>query len=113
MPASTRELNVKVIFIVTIVAVLLLTAIIYTAQAGFFYFQNEQIARQYEKGAARTYAETNLRMDNLDLARLNKAQSENLERSGQAQVTDSEGEPTGTVTYRPIGDAMRAVAERY
>ncbi|MEO1236871.1 MAG: hypothetical protein AAFX76_08800 [Planctomycetota bacterium] len=112
-PPSTRELNVKVIFVVTTVAVLLMVAIVYAAQAGFFYFQNRQTDRQYEIGAERTYQETGLRMDNLELARLKKQQLDELRRSGTEPVTDAEGQEIGTVTYRPIDEAMDAIADRY
>jgi len=113
MPATTRELNVKVIFVVTIVAVLLLTAIIYAAQAGFFFFKNQQDAAQYAKGAERTYVETGLRMDNLDLARLEKEQAAELHREGSIDVRDEEGNVTGQVQVMPIDQAMADIADRY
>ncbi len=113
MPATTRELNVKVIFVVTIVSVLLLAAIIFAAQAGFFFFKNQQEAIQYSKGADRTYAETGLRMDNLDLARMNQGQAAELHRDGSVEVLDAEGNVTGQVQVMPIDQAMADIAARY
>lgn len=113
MPATTRELNVKVIFVVTIVSVLLLAAIIYAAQAGFFFFKNQQELIQYSKGAERTYVETGLRMDNLDLARLKKEQTAELHRDGAIDLLDEEGNVTGQVQVMPIDQAMADIADRY
>ncbi|MEM9914901.1 MAG: hypothetical protein AAF911_08070 [Planctomycetota bacterium] len=110
---TTRELNVKVIFVVTIVSVLLLIAIIYAAQAGFFYFQNQQELQQYSKGAERTYAETGLRMDNLDLARMKVEQAAELEREGSVDVLDADGEVVGQVQMTPIDQAMQQIVEQY
>lgn len=113
MPATTRELNVKVIFVVTIVSTLLLAAIIFAAQAGFFYFKNQQELAQYTKGADRTYAETGLRMDNLDLARLKKEQTAELHREGSIDVLDEEGNVIGQVQVTPIDQAMGQIVEQY
>lgn len=110
---TTRELNVKVIFTVTIVSVLLLIAIVFAAQAGFFFFENQQIERQYAEGAERTFAETGLRMDNLELAELEKEQNENLTRSGWRELTDAEGNAIGQAELLPIDQAMQDIAERY
>ncbi|MEM6459803.1 MAG: hypothetical protein AAF710_10490 [Planctomycetota bacterium] len=110
---TTRELNVKVIFLVTLVAVMLLVAIIYAAQAAFFYFQNVQTERQYAEGAARTFAETGVRGDNLDLAVLETGQLGQLERNETVELTDDEGNVIGTQTLIPIDEAMGRIAERY
>lgn len=111
--STTRELNVKVIFVVTIVSTMLLIAIVYAAQAGYFYFKNRQVERQYTAGAERTFVETGLRQDNLDLARLETRQAADLERSGSVDLTDAEGNVVGQVRMTPIGDAMQTIAERY
>ena len=113
MPATTRELNVKVIFVVTSVSTMLLIAIVLTAQAGFFFFKNQQEATQYSRGAERTYEETGLRMDNIDLARSPQEQAAELQREGSVELIDAEGEPIGTVEMMPIEKAMNEVAERY
>ncbi|MEL7087381.1 MAG: hypothetical protein AAGL98_02890 [Planctomycetota bacterium] len=110
---TTRELNVKVIFVVTIVAVLLLIAIVYAAKAGFFFFENRQLERQYTEGAERTFAETGLRMDNLELAELKKEQREHLTRDGWRDITDTDGNKVGEAELLPIDQAMQAIAERY
>lgn len=113
MPGTTRELNVKVISMVTLVSVILLTAIIFAAQAGFFFFKNRQEDRQYSAGAARTFAETGSRHDNLDLARLDQEQDNELQRTGRVDVTDDKGKVIGRVEMTPINDAMKRIAERY
>ena len=110
---TTRELNVKVIFVVTIVAVLLLIAIVNAAQAGFFYFQQRQVTAQYERGSQTTYRETKLRSDNLELARLNTQQAAALETAGQRDLTDVDGNVTGKARTMPIQDAMKSIADRY
>lgn len=111
--SSTRELNVKIIFVVTTVSVLLLVAIVYAAQAGFFFFENRQIERQYAENAERTHAQTGLRMDNMELAELKKEQAEHLTRDGWRDLTDADGEKTGEAELLPIDQAMEAIAERY
>lgn len=113
MPATTRELNVKVIFVVTIVSAMLLISIVLAAEAGFFFFKNQQDEIQYTRGAERTFAETGLRMDNIDLARSTEEQNAELEREGSVELLDAEGEPVGTVEMMPIDQAMKEVAERY
>ena len=110
---TTRELNVKVIFVVTIVSVLLLIAIVYASKAGFFFFENRQIERQYAEGAERTYEATGLRMDNMELATLKKEQAEELTREGWRDLTDEEGNVIGQADLMPIDDAMKSIAERY
>ncbi|MEM7626158.1 MAG: hypothetical protein AAF333_11230 [Planctomycetota bacterium] len=110
---TTRELNVKVIFVVTIVSVLLLVAIVYAAQAGFFFFENRQIERQYSEGAQRTYEQTGLRMDNLELATLKKTQTEELTREGWRDLEDEDGNVVGQAELLPIDRAIDAIAERY
>ena len=110
---TTRELNVKVIFMVTIVATLLLVAIVYAAQAGFFYFQNQQVQRQYDRASGQTFAETGSRGDNLDLARMQQRHREELHAQGTRELRDADGNVTGTVTLMPIDQAMQRVAERY
>jgi hypothetical protein len=110
---TTRELNVKVISVVTLVAVLLLIAIIYAAQAGFFYFQHRQVAEQYDRGAEAVYNETLTRSDNLDLARLNIRQQADLDEAGPRDLTDPDGEVTGQAQTIKITDAMQQIADRY
>jgi len=96
---TTRELNVKTIFVVTAVSVFLLIAIVYTARAGYEYFAHRDTERKWDAGSEQTYAEYGVRIDNRDLAALNQAQ--------RAQLTD------GSEGRMPIGDAMKAVADRY
>ncbi len=96
---TTRELNVKTIFVVTAVSVFLLIAIVYTARAGYEYFAHRDTARKWAAGSEQTFAEYGVRIDNRDLARLNQEQ--------QAKLTD------GADGRMPIGDAMKAVAQRY
>ncbi|MEM1107722.1 MAG: hypothetical protein AAGH99_03435 [Planctomycetota bacterium] len=113
MPPTTRELNAKVISVVLVVSVLLMVVIVYAAQAGFFFFQNRQLESQYSRGAERTFVETGRRMDNIDLARLEKEQLEELERSGSQDVLDADGNVTGQVQMTPIEQAMSNIAEQY
>ena len=96
---TTRELNVKTIFTVTAVSVSLLVAIVYTARAGYQYFAQRDAERKWNAGSDQTYAEYGVRIDHRDLAKLNEAQ--------RAQLTD------GSEGRMPIGDAMKAVAQRY
>ncbi len=110
---TTRELNVKVIFVVTTVATLLLVAIVYAAQAGFFYFQNQQIEEQYSRGAAQTYDQTGSRQDNLELARMQKQYREQLQATGTRDLTNEDGETTGTARLMPIDQAMQQIVDRY
>ena len=113
MAATTRELNVKVIFVVTIVSVLLLISIIEAAQAGFFYFQNRQIERQYTRGAERTYEATGLRKDNLDLATLIVEQDQTLRNDQPRDLLNDEGEVVGQAQTMPIEEAMKQIDQRY
>lgn len=119
MPSTTRELNVTIIFLVTLVAVLLLAAIIFISRAGYNYFHSRQIAVQYERAATHTYDSYNVRMDNPDLAKLVVEQEHKLQVSGphelvlkEADPKDPESKPeTLTVQGMPIQDAMQTVAE--
>ena len=99
MPATTRELPVKVIFVVTLVAVALLIAIISSAEAGYYYFANRQTAIQYKRGAEHTHAETGMRIDNTDLARLKVEQTKALHDTSDGKL--------------PIEAAMRKIADAY
>jgi len=96
---TTRELNVKTIFVVTAVSVFLLIAIVYTARAGYEYFAHRDAQSKWNAGSDQTFAQYGVRIDNRDLAKLNQAQ--------QAQLTD------GSEGRMPIDEAMKAVAERY
>lgn len=111
--SSTRELNVKVIFVVTIVSVFLLVAIVYAAQAGFFYFENRQVERQYAAGAERTFEVTGTRGDNLELAQLDQDQDTDLQRDGSRDITDADGEVVGSANLMPIDEAMQQIDDRY
>ena len=110
---STRELNVPVISVVTLASVLLLIVIVYAAQAGFFFFENRQIEAQYRAGAQQTFEETGLRMDNLELAEREKAQSEEIQRTGFRDLTDEDGNVVGKAELLPIDQAMQTIADRY
>ena len=96
---TTRELNVKTIFVVTAVSVFLLVTIVYTARAGYEYFAHRDAERKWAAGSDQTFAEYGVRIDNRDLAKLNQEQL--------ADLTD------GSEGRLPIGDAMKAIAERY
>ena len=96
---TTRELNVKTIFTVTAVSVSLLIAIVYTARAGYQYFAHRDAERKWNAGSDQTFAEYGVRIDHRDLAELNHAQ--------RSELTD------GTEGRMPIGDAMKAVSQRY
>ena len=110
---TTRELNVKVIFVVTIVATLLLFAIVQAAQAGFFFFQNQQVEAQYRRGSQQTYQQTGSRQDNLELARLEQQQQRDLTAGDPRPLMDADGNPTGEAQRMPIDQAMRQIADRY
>ena len=96
---TTRELNVRTIFVVTIVSVFLLVAIVYAARAGYEYFAQRQLDRAWAVGAERVHADYGVRMDNADLAKL-----ETEQRALLTEATD------GRVT---ITDAMQQIADRY
>jgi len=110
---TTRELNVKVIFFVTAVTVMLLVTTIFSARAGYHFFKNRQVEQQYANSAQKTYEATGLRMDNLDLAKFEKTQTQDLQRDGKIDVLNAKGEVTGQVTMQPIDAAMQAIAQRY
>ena len=110
---TTRELNVKVIFVVTIVATLLLFAIVQAAQAGFFFFQNQQTEAQYRGGAEQTYQQTGARGDNLELAKLEASQRAELTEGGSRDLLDADGNVTGQARRVPIDQAMQQIADRY
>ncbi len=96
---TTRELDVKTIFVVTAVSVFLLIAIVYTARAGYEYFAHRDAQSKWAAGSDQTFAEYGVRIDNRELAGLNQAQ--------EVQLTD------GSKGRMPIGDAMKAIADRY
>jgi biopolymer transport protein ExbB/TolQ len=110
---TTRELNVTVISVVTFVLVILMAAIVYAAQTGFFYFQNRQVERQYARSAAQVHEELGTRHDNLELGRLEVEHEQELRRTGQRDLTDEDGNVTGQARLTPIDQAMQQIAERY
>ena len=96
---TTRELDVKTIFVVTVVAVFLLITIVFTAQAGYEYFANRDAETKWSAGSERTYAAYGVRTDNADLAKLKTSQKATLN-----------GETEGTLA---IDEAMQQIADRY
>ncbi len=99
MPATTRDLPGKTIFFVAFVSVMLFAAIVFAAEAGFYYFADRQTTRQYERGAAQTYEAYGLRLDNRELAELRTRQAGGLQQTMGGKI--------------PIERAMELVAERY
>ena len=122
MPSSTRELNLKVISVVTLVAVMLLVVIVLLAQGGFYYFNERQVDRRRSMDAERVYTQYGVRMDNGDLARINDGQIAELYEEGRQPVMgEVKNEETGKfeekvlreVQKMPIDEAMKQVSERY
>ncbi len=122
MPSSTRELNLKVIGVVTLVAVMLLVTIVLLSQGGYYYFNDRQIERRRAADAERVYTRYGVRMDNGDLARIDNEQLAELHEAGRQPVMgEVKNEETGKfeekvlreVQKMPIDEAMKQVAERY
>lgn len=122
MAGSTRELNVTIIFIVTLVSVLLLVAIVLTSHGGYYYFANRQADWRRNADAQRTYDEFHVRQDSRQLAATLTQQDKTLMESGPVQIkamvkneeTDEmEEKVVRTVEKLPIDQAMKRVAERY
>jgi hypothetical protein len=123
MPPSTRELNVKVIAVVTTVSTLLLITIVLLANAGYLYFASQQVEARRSTDADATFQATRQRLDNRDLAEYKVMQGEELDRSGEhphmelVEVEGKKGEFEMRETRRdqkmPIDKAMKRVAERY
>ncbi|MEE9405566.1 MAG: hypothetical protein V3V20_11795 [Algisphaera sp.] len=99
MPPTTRELNVKTISVITLTAVFLLIATVYTARAGYQYFSNRQAQAQWDAGAQQTFDAYGVRIDNANLAKLN-----------QAQEVQLSGDLEGTLS---IDQAMKQVVSRH
>lgn len=95
---TTRDLNVKTIFVVSAAAVFLLIAIVYTARAGYEYFAHRDADSKLAQGSDATFEAWGVRIDNGDLAELNHEQ--------QQLLTD------GADGRMPIDEAMKAIADR-